>query len=105
MSCDVEKTKFYFAPQCTTIDFWEGLSRRENVTDVNGTVTEELRLWGLRFLLVVAMLMALMIILMLMNGDNNAVMIFLDALAYLKTMFKIHSAKVSKRKCFFRNIS
>ena len=90
MSCDVEKTKFYFAPQCTTIDFWEGLSRRENVTDVNGTVTEELRLWGLRFLLVVAMLMALMIILMLMNGDNNAVMIFLDALASLKTMFKIH---------------
>ena len=89
MSCDVEKTKFYFAPQCTTIDFWEGLSRRENVTDVNGTVTEELRLWGLRFLLVVAMLMALMIILMLMNGDNNAVMIFLDALASLKTMFKI----------------
>ena len=90
MSCDVEKTKFYFAPQCTTIDFWEGLSRRENVTDVNGTVTEELRLWGLRFLLVVAMLMALMIILMLMNGDNNAVMIFLDALASLKTVFKIH---------------
>ena len=90
MSCDVEKTKFYFAPQCTTIDFWEGLSRRENVTDVNGTVTEELRLWGLRFLLVVAMLMALMIILMLMNGDNDAVMIFLDALASLKTMFKIH---------------
>ena len=90
MSCDVEKTKFYFAPQCTTIDFWEGLSRRENVTDVNGTVTEELRLWGLRFLLVVAMLMALMIILMLMNGDNNAVMIFLDALASLKTMFRIH---------------
>ena len=71
MSCDVEKTKFYFAPQCTTIDFWEGLSRRENVTDVNGTVTEELRLWGLRFLLVVAMLMALMIILMLINGDNK----------------------------------
>ena len=90
MSCDVEKTKFYFAPQCTTIDFWEGLSRRENVTDVNGTITEELRLWGLRFLLVVAMMMALMIILMLMNGDNNAVMIFLDALASLKTMFKIH---------------
>ena len=90
MSCDVEKTKFYFAPQCTTIDFWEGLSRSENVTDVNGTVTEELRLWGLRFLLVVAMMMALMIILMLMNGDNNAVMIFLDALASLKTMFKIH---------------
>ena len=90
MSCDVEKTKFYFAPQCTTIDFWEGLSRRENVTDVNGTVTEELRLWGLRFLLVVAMLMALMIILMLVNGNNNAVMIFLDALASLKTMFKIH---------------
>ena len=60
------------------------------MTDVNGTVTEELRLWGLRFLLVVAMLMALMIILMLMNGDNNAVMIFLDALASLKTMFKIH---------------
>ena len=71
------------------------------MTDVNGTVTEELRLWGLRFLLVVAMLMALMIILMLMNGDNNAVMIFLDAIASLKTMFKIHSAKVSKRKCFF----
>ena len=60
------------------------------MTDVNGTITEELRLWGLRFLLVVAMLMALMIILMLMNGDNNAVMIFLDALASLKTMFKIH---------------
>ena len=60
------------------------------MTDVNGTVTEELRLWGLRFLLVVAMLMALMIILMLMNGDNNAVMIFLDALASLKTMFKIN---------------
>ena len=90
MSCDVEKTKFYFAPQCTTIDFWEGLSRRENVTDVNGTVTEELRLWGLRFLLVVAMLMALMIILMLVNGNNNAVMIFLDVLASLKTTFKIH---------------
>ena len=90
MSYDVEKTKYYFAPQCTTIDFWEGLSRRENVTDVNGTVTEELRLWGLRFLLVVAMLMALMIILMLMNGDNNVVMIFLHALASLKTMFKIH---------------
>ena len=90
MSYDVKKTKFYFAPQCTTIDFWEGLSRRENVTDVNGTVTEELRLWGLRFLLVVTMLMALMIILMLINGDNNAVMIFLDALASLKTMFKIH---------------
>ena len=90
MNCDVKKTKFYFAPQCTTIDFWEGLSRRENVTDVNGTVTEELRLWGLRFLLVVAMLMALMISLMLMNGDNNAVMIFLDALASLKTMFRIH---------------
>ena len=76
MSYDVEKTKYYFAPQCTTVDFWEGLSRRENVTDVNGTVTEELRLWGLRFLLVVAMLMALMIILMLMKGDNNVVMIF-----------------------------
>ena len=90
MSYDVEKTKYYFAPQCTTVDFWEGLSRRENVTDVNGTVTEELRLWGLRFLLVVAMLMALMIILMLMNGDNNVVMIFLHALASLKTMFKIH---------------
>ena len=90
MSCDAEKTKFYFAAQCTTIDFWEGLSRRENVTDVNGTVTEELRLWGLRFLLVVAMLMALTIILMLMNGDNNVVMIFLDALASLKTMLKIH---------------
>ena len=86
MSCDVEKTKFYFAPQCTTIDFWEGLSRRENVTDVNGTVTEELRLWGLRFLVVAAMLMALMIILMLVNGNNNAVMIFLDVLASLKTM-------------------
>ena len=72
MSYDVEKTKFYFAPQCTTIDFWEGLSRRENVTDVNGTVTEELRLWGLRFLLVVAMMvavpMALTIILMPTNG-------------------------------------
>ena len=51
MNCDVKKTKFYFAPQCTTIDFWEGLSRSENVTDVNGTVTEELRLWGLRFFL------------------------------------------------------
>ena len=89
MSYDVENTKFYFASQCTTIDFWEGLSRRENVTDVNGTVTEELRLWGLRFLLVVAMLMALTIILMPMNGDNNVVMIFLDALASLKTMFKI----------------
>ena len=60
------------------------------MTDVNGTVTEELRLWGLRFLLVVAMLMAMLIILMLMNGDNNAVMIFLDALASLKTVFKIH---------------
>ena len=94
MSYDVENTKFYFASQCTTIDFWEGLSRRENVTDVNGTVTEELRLWGLRFLVVVAMLMAvlmaLMIILMLMNGDNDVVMIFLDALASLKTMLKIH---------------
>ena len=94
MSYDVEKTKFYFAPQCTTIDFWEGLSRRENVTDVNGTVTEELRLWGLRFLLVVAMMvavpMALTIILMPTNGDNNVFMIFLDALASLKTMFNIH---------------
>ena len=90
MSYDVEKTEFYFAPQCTTIDFWEGLSRRENVTNVNGTVTEELRLWGLRFLLVVAMLMAVLIILMLINGDNNVVMIFLHALASLKTMFKIH---------------
>ena len=68
MSYDVEKTKIYFAPQCTTIDFWEGLSRRENVTNVNGTVTEELRLWGLRFLMVVVImmmvLMALTIILM-----------------------------------------
>ena len=94
MSYDVEKTEFYFAPQCTTIDFWEGLSRRENVTDVNGTVTEELRLWGLRFLLVVAMMvavpMALTIILMPTNGDNNVFMIFLDALASLKTMFNIH---------------
>ena len=90
MSYDVENTKFYFASQCTTIDFWEGLSRRENVTDVNGTVTEELRLWGLRFLLVVAMLMAVLIILMLINGDNNVVMIFLDALASLKTMLKMY---------------
>ena len=94
MSYDVENTKFYFASQCTTIDFWEGLSRRENVTDVNGTVTEELRLWGLRFLLVVAMMvavpMALTIILMPTNGDNNVFMIFLDALASLKTMFNIH---------------
>ena len=64
------------------------------MTNVNGTVTEELRLWGLRFLLVVAMMvavpMALTIILMPTNGDNNVFMIFLDALASLKTMFNIH---------------